>query len=142
VLKIKTQSFAIWTQFIAENHRYAVSKSQTTVFWFGHSSKILYPCRICVLLRTPKKIKTPFFRRNYLLCRVCVHAKDWSYSVELLLYSGIQYSTMYVYQVQLLVVYSYVYEQFFSFSNVIKTGICHRSFEKDMNVVIEVLKKT
>ena len=50
-------------------------RSQSHVFWFWHMVIWVYLCCICVRLRSPKNVYS-FFRRNYWMCRVCVHAKD------------------------------------------------------------------
>ena len=73
VLKFKTQCLPTSRHFIAENCRNTVFTLQTNVFWCGHSNKILYLCRVCVLLSNEKR---PFFFKIFFtMCRVCVHAK-------------------------------------------------------------------
>ena len=78
VLKMKTLFFQSCHSIVLKMSGILCQNCKQVFLDCNAVRKYLYSCRICVLLRTTNTSNFSRFRRN-LLCRVCVHATDWSY---------------------------------------------------------------
>ena len=75
--RVRARSFAPSSHSFGQNRPNECVGGEISRARTRHIAEFFGTCRVCVLLRTPINSKFWFFRRNYWMCRVCVHAKVW-----------------------------------------------------------------